>query len=1178
MRPWSLVFAGLLLGLHPAWGQVQRSPQSPSQLPLINRTGTGVKPNVMLMLDDSGSMSFQHMPEGSILLGKYMVSSPLGGLSVVFHPDDVGPQASASLSNFYVVASNRNTNSWAQKLMRSPDGNSIYYNPAIRYQPWVRADGTRYPNASITAASVDPDANKGKVDLTRSLSQRSAYWILLTGSDIPWANVAQDFEPGLYYRLRKGPGGDFLHPQVASNYDLYSVNQAPATPKAPGRTDCAAATCTLAEEQQNFANWFVYYRSRLLLAKAAIGEVLAFADNSLRLGYGRIGALPKTVDGIPGIAAVESGVRDFDATRKADVMRWLYALPPGGGTPLRTAVRGVGNYFMSRSDKGPWSDLPGTGSSAPHQACRRTYEILVTDGYWNDIVGSLSLPPVGNVDGTDGAKITGADGRAYTYSAQAPYRDTQLDTLADYAMLYWKQDLRPDLDNRVPPTADNPAFWQSLTTFAVGLGVRGTLDPKTSLPGLVQGTLNWSFDRIDDLWHAALNTRGQYFSAQDPVDLRLAIDRSLRSMLERELHDAGVATASASLDTANRRFVPRYRSGSWSGDVDAYSLDASGQAGPKAWSASAGVPPWTERNILAWDRGQSPAPRAVPFRWKSLSDSARAAVAADRGEALVNYLRGDRSGETGDGGLRTRSGVLGDFINSPPVFAGTSSEPSNLLLPGEGGSYQGYLNTVKAVRPGVLWVGANDGMLHAFQDGGSASGGGQGTEVFAYVPGVLLPQVAVLADRSYGLATLPHRFFVDGVLREADVFVPAPDATAASWRNYLFGTLGAGGKGVFALDITDPARLDAGAVRWEIGAAQAASLGYQRFAIQGARLPNGKWVAVFGNGSLSADGSARLMVVDIASGKLQTLAVDTAGGNGLGGVALAKDASGQVVALYAGDLKGNLWRFDYAASTDSGFVLGNNGQALFSVPSGQPIVQAPVVSAHSKGGRLVVFGTGQMLTDDDATATSMQAVYALQDKPGETLSRPFTVNQLEQRTLSSLKGGEQAAGQVWIEVAGGAIDWTQRRGWYANLDLAGYAGLRVAYGLQALGSGYVFVSAIAPGQAVGSCDSSDGKGINLLLPAETGLPSDAPVFDTDGNGVFDTHDRAKVLGYGTAADGVDAVVSGASASGATRVSLQSASGKMDALLPSSPLASPPATTPSITLHDYRWRRLVNPPL
>jgi type IV pilus assembly protein PilY1 len=1181
----------------------------PHQSPLINRIGVGASPNLVLTLDDSGSMAFQHMPEERIVLGPWTVDSPVGSLSVRFHPDDRGPQAILLGAELGVVAAVPGSANWRQRLMRSPDTNTLYYNPAIRYRPWLGADGVRWPEAVARAARIDPvDSMAGVVDLTARQTW-SALWCFappvpgLVNNPAACSWTAQVYEPGLYYRLRR-TDGRFLNPRLPGSWEEFDVNRSPTAPKAPDRTDCAGAQCTLDEERRNFANWFVYHRSRMLLAKSAVGEVLATTGNELRVGYGRINRAADSVDGFENIAAVVSGVRDFTANRRQTVLDWLYQLPVGGGTPLRRAVQGVTDYFSTTGGGNPWTDDPGNALSTKAAACRRSYHLLVSDGYWNDSVGDAGLKSVGNVDGTQGLTITGTLGRSWTYTPAAPFKDDTSNTLADYAMDAWGQDLQPNLANQVPPTTLNPSFWQNVTTFTLGLGVRGQLDPARDAPALARGDLPWSGDKIDDLWHAAVNGRGQYFSAQSPADLRQSLQRALRSVVERELREAGVAIASGELVRGNRKYIPRYRTGAWTGDVEAFALDDQGAATARVWSASQRLPSWTDRNVLTWDVGQM-SPSGVRLRWEDLSPSARTRVGS---EALVDYVRGDASREQEGSDWRVRGDRLADFINSPPVFVKEAVDPGHLRLPGLGDAYRTYVQEIKRRRVGVLYVGGNGGLLHGFRDSQTDNDPADGREVLAYVPGALLGALRDLADPAYGSPARPHRYYVDGPLQEADVHVPAPGAVTPGWRNYLFGSAGAGGRVVFALDVTRPEQLDRSSVRWEVDGRTEPDLGVLRFPIQSGMLPNGRWVALFGNGSFSDTGTATLFIVDVATGAVRRLTVganpsitSARPANGLGGVGLVRDAFGRIVAAYAGDLTGRLFRFEFdpASEATGHFRVGNAGQPVFEAGEAQPIVQAPLVVPMGLGRWLVAVGTGQLLSEADARDRSPQAIHVFRDDTAlRGLGTRLTPAHLVPRTLQPDTRSGSASGLV--RVSGSAVDLHRQPGWTLPLvwpaDDPALPSLRVIHPLFMAGSRSLLVSAIAPGQAVGLCDTSDGRGLNLMLPLDTGLAPDHPQLDTNADGRIDPGD-SDAVGYLTDADGIDAVITRApgrgegpqagvpadstspeggatpGASPCLLVSLQGSVGERRACLPLGSLGR----TAGLTVRDRAWRRILVPP-
>jgi len=1165
--------------------------QTPSQKPLLSRDGGGAKPNIMLTMDDSGSMMFQHMPEATIYAGAYVVASPVGTNSVSMDPGD-----NATLSGFFIgtVAAQRGTSNWRQKILRSADTNTVYYNPQIRYQPWALATyplpaatatnpAGRMANAPVAAAYRDPmnPVSGGTVNLT-NVRNLSALWCY-RDSRTDCSNATVSYDPGLYFRLNKDAAGAYRDPANAASYTEYSVNRELSFAKVAARTDCAgpvgATGCSQAEERQNFANWFSYYRTRNLFARGALVEAFADLSDTFRVGWGRINQSSSTsIDGIS-TTVIQSGVRDFTAATKNSLFNWLYALPANGGTPLPNAMRAVGQYYSRADSKGPWADNPGAVNTTADKTCRRAYHIMVTDGYWN-----ASTTSVGNSDNTNGPVITGP-GRTYQYLATRPYKDGNSNMLADYAMEYWKKDLRPDLANNVVPSADNPAFWQHMINFTVGLGVRGTLNPDklaggvpnpaSDLPALTAGTKTWGTDEVDDLWHAALNSRGSFISAKDPAELATAIRDSVGQALQRELREAGVATASAALQEGNRKYVPLYKTGDWNGDIQAYVLDASGQTGAQAWTAETKLPTFASRNIQTWQTDTSPG-SAVPFTWVDMGAGNRAAlgtVGATYGSVLVDFLRGDRSRE-GDGQpFRLRKGVLGDFINSNPVLIRDALNMGYGALPTGGGSYAAFL-TAKAARNPVLFVGGNDGMLHAFKDTLGATAGEDGREIFAYIPRAVYGNLATLSDKTYGSSLLYHQFFVDGPLVEADAFVNAPSAGSASWRNYLLGTLGSGGRAVFALDVTDTGNLGASSVRWELSNSTQPDLGYVSAPVQTGVLPNGEWVAVFGNGSFSDAGRAALFVVNLQSGAAQTLVLDDTGTNGLGGVAVMRNSSGEITGLYAGDLKGKLWKLDYKASAASRFEV-SGGSHFFAATTAagvaQPITQAPLLFDHSLGGKLVVFGTGVLTTEADANSTALQSMYGIRDQTGDALGRPLSRTALVARTLSQLAG---AGGATFYSLAGTAVNWISQRGWVTDLNAV--AGMRVVYPLQRVNTKLALVSAVVPARDVVACDAAIGQGVNLLFPVEQGLNPDYPLFDTNGDGLFSASDTS-VAGYGTSADGIDAVIKATPTCSAgvclTVVAIQNTTGQQRVVV-----QSPDISTGSRVTRDRVWRRILNPPI
>ncbi|MES2951950.1 MAG: PilC/PilY family type IV pilus protein [Pseudomonadota bacterium] len=1300
-------------------------------------------PNVMLTLDDSGSMAFAHMPENVFAGGTFITPNPVNSQTVRWDPND----------NFMIgvnfigqVPGIIGSTNWVLRALRSPDTNTVFYNPDILYQPWLTNDGvtrrglspanaafrnpmnpggggvinltattavpaftpavipvtamvngTRYVIASLGTTSVanwdargtDNTPSPGEEFVNAGGATTGTGTVYSTDpawGNKPWcfavnantgnntlggpthgcavARPAFTHDPGVYFRLGK-TGSVYNNLTVSTNYTAYSINTPGGTyPKVAARTDCLGAVgptgCGQVQERQNYANWFTYYRNRNLLARGGLMEAFGveaapvaagnfvigsrYAITSvgttdfmslgatantvdtvftatqvgnplttgtaraivMRLGIGRINqATNAPVDGV-NTAILEDdpvygggGVRDFNRARKNNLFRWLEDATAGGGTPLVGALQANGVYYSRTDSRGPWTDNPAVNTNvvANNKTCRRSYTFLTTDGYWT------TAGTAGNADNTAGATITSTivlpalvpPYAPYTYTPAPPYSDAWSNTLADTAMRYWKTDLQPATNNAVPPVGNNISFWQNMTTYTIGLGVRGTLNPATDLPALTAGTLSWpqafaggTGANVDDLWHAALNSRGQYFSVKDPQEMATAIRTALASATAEKGSTAGIAAASTTLTGTNRKYKLDFYPGNWNGDVTAYKLNALGAVVSTEWTASTqmALTPFSSRNIVTFDT--SPGTwSGIAFNWTSIPPAGQAAmgpvatmapVTPGSSTAFMDFLKGDHAneGSTGLGIYRSRlntagqSFILGDSINASPALIKSNFDGNyvDTLFGGVATAPTSYANfkVAKAARNAVLFTGGNDGMLHAFQDSQSVPPAAtDGREIFAYVPRAVYGNLEKLADKNYGTtALLPHQYFVDGPLAEADAYVKAPGATGASWRNYLMGTLGAGGRAVFALDVTDTANLNASSVRWELSSADDPDMGYVLSNVRIGVLPNDRWVAVFGNGFGSTGGTlgvsrAVLFVVDledyasnnptVRAGAIHKTVLDTTGNNGLGGVTLIPNMTTQrIERIYVGDQKGKLWKLNYI--TQTGVPVANapwfdaaGGAPFFSatdaVGTAQPITSSPAVFKGTKAptasggmgstGYVVTFGTGKLFSTADATDTSIQSVYSVWDKAAgpsggtESVAHPMNRSNLVARTLTSFAG---ASGLTYFSVTGAAVNYgTSQRGWYIDLN-ATLTGGRVVYPTQVAGPETVFFSAVAPVQGnPAACESASGTGLGLLTRIDTGVDNPSAsgrTFDTNGDGNINASDSS-ASGVTTKADGVDVV-------------------------------------------------------
>ena len=468
-----------------------------SQQSLISKDVAVVEPNLMFTLDDSGSMAFNYLPDTDL---EYHLFA--------FHPDEPNDYAPYKYEG---VLATDDTNILAIRR-RSPKVNTLYYDPDVRYEPWVDKDGVRMGNADPKAViyHVNHPTAKFKdlkLDITgeRSVGERPVCVTPQQGnafvSDLreqkpcTGDGVTRTVVPATYYLPKNPefkPDADWTK-DSASNYTRVSIKDHQYFDRPFTRTDCLISKknpnvreCTQAEEYQNFANWFQYHRTRMHVAIAAVGNAFATAlGPDIRVGYGRINQGEKRIIDGEETIVIERGVRRFvnknaaattlnaGETDRSDFFNWLNTRTAKGGTPLMRATNTVNNYFRRADAMGPWAAEPGRmggklNQRRNHLACRRSYHILMTDGQYtfpkedkdhpDRTRGMLQKDFALESDNVDGEKIK--DDRApekggpvrgsYQYHPQAPYKGVAYGSLADYAMDGWKNDLRPDLNNEVP--------------------------------------------------------------------------------------------------------------------------------------------------------------------------------------------------------------------------------------------------------------------------------------------------------------------------------------------------------------------------------------------------------------------------------------------------------------------------------------------------------------------------------------------------------------------------------------------------------------------------------------------------------------------------------------------------------------------------------------------------------
>ncbi len=953
--------------------------------------------NVMFILDDSGSMDWDYMP-------------------------DSVPSAGSVISRYQLYATNL-----------------IYYNPNISYKPWLKADGSRYTGGmTYGAAYTDNQVLSGSVNLQASTR---TYYVPKTagyaGTDTTQYWRYQIYTDGHVVRSEYGT----TMPRGLSGYGCSSNGTT-------GWHNCTYATPTgrtEADERTNYATWYSYARTRTKVAKGGAFEAFGSLGANIRVGFTTI--WNRSTYDIP--VGTLSGT--FTGTNRSDWYNRLYNATASGSTPLLPALQRVGNYFTQTGASGPW----GPEATGAQLACRQSFAILTTDGYWNDTSGYSAI---GNQDGTAGPTIARPDGSTYTYTPALPYSDSVADTLADVAMYYWKHDLRTDtgMDNIVPTTSADPAFWQHMVTFAVSIGLQGTLDPKTDLPNITNGTKWWpnplpteNATRIDDLWHASVNGHGSFVVAADPVSFAKSLSDALNTIATRLASASNVSANSTSFQTDTRVYQASYVAGVWTGELAAYPASSAGVSATPAWKASTLIPAFGSRKIYTWT-GSGGATFPTATQTTALDVSGRVLSPAT-GAQNANYLRGDASMEKRNGGaLRDRDTALGDIANSSPVY-------------------------VKDID--TIFAGANDGMLHAFN-------GTSGVEQFAYVPGgISLTDLAGLSDPYYA-----HKFFVDG-----PIVVSTQSQTPG--KNYLVGALGRGGRGVFGLDVTTPSGFGNSNVKWQFNTdADIGNVLGQPLIV---KLNNGSTGVIVSNGINSPNGHAVLLVLDLATGAV-IKRIDTGVGsdNGLSEPrGWDNDGNGTVDYLYAGDLKGNLWKFDLTSAAAASWTIANGGVPMFMARDAsnnpQPITAGLALAKDPATGKRWVFvGTGSYLTTTDVTDASTQSMYGLIDDGLAIAGR--AVLQARSIVVTGTSGGKPVRA---FEANGTLTPGMQ--GWYLDLNVPA-SGERVVTRPFIRAGALIFASIKPSTQA---CDAA-GSGFVNALDAFSGTSLANGFFDLNGDGIF----------------------------------------------------------------------------
>ena len=935
--------------------------------------------------------------------------------------------------------------------------------------------------------------------------------------------------PAVYYTWNDANGDGVMDVSEGVRYEIKDPSTCPAAtgtssngtsaiiPGCGGAASAYPSGRTYAAELQNFANWFQYARTPLLTLQGSIGKQLE------TLGSTRVGMiyLEKDISD-----AKSSPVEDMTCNVKSTSAGGVPCTNPGTGNlnnlrnklydlnanltdwrqPIHERMSHVFNYFKQTGTvNGVAAPIQGNVPSAALNAgrCQQNFNIIATPGYLNENGGTAtgfknyftgvtpSSPfPVGDYDSTGSGK--GAQTVPYDDSSNPGTGASYSDTLADWALYIYNQNLRADLaTGQVPltPGSHEDNANPHLTTYVIAPGAVPTLgnaplflDPATADPYTLIPPIDWpqpvfvDQSTVDDLWHATVNGRGSFINN---TDIYGGLSTILNDIMGRSGAAAAVAVSNANVSPGdNFSYSSSYNSGNWSGDLQSTPISLTtglpDLTNPQ-WTPSVGdqldtLVTVSSRLIATYDGS-----KGIPFEWASLTAAQQSLLnspvsppgMAD-GANVLSFLRGNRLKEGTV--YRTRGHVLGDIINAEPLIV---REPVFSYADA------GYLDfktryTNTTPRAKMVYQPANDGLVHAFD-------ALTGAERWAYIPGLLFdsrmtsavptsfPNTSTLANLSLRNG-FKHLYMADGSPVSGDVdFGNTQGATShtPAWRTLMVGGLRKGGRGYYALDVTDPTATDEAAVAskalWEfpansgMTATQKLNVGYSYGKPIIVKTKAAGWVVLvtsgYNNGTddsasntggsgTGGDGQGHLFVLNAKTGAL-IKDINTGAGNagtpsGLAQLAAFVNNSNidkTVTQVYGGDLNGNVWRFDLSdQNSTSNWSVSKLATLVDASGTAQPVTTIPQLTLAGSN-HMIYVGTGKYLGDADVPpvpavaglpSTQVQTMYGLVDDNSGNSIFPLRSNLQQQTILTS-----GATRTVSANATG------SKKGWYLDLTFAG---------------------------------------------------------------------------------------------------------------------------------------------
>lgn len=853
------------------------------------------KPTVVFGMDDSGSMDGEIVLNGTdngFFWGNRTDSSlyPSGALRVgtlsdsnnlafaYLFPNGVGGIGTGT--RMIADTTLRAIPPTAQMAwMRSSDYNPLYYDSNKTYDPWspayISGSSVSYSNASSTAAKSHPALGSSTMDLTTNMNSSASGYVF-------------SFAPGMTIPVGATGGtcssGTVANPIVTAytvtttnKYCTAAVSYYPATFwKKQSCTDdgvtCATAWDgstvkryeiksgntfpsgrTYANEIQNFANWYTYYRKRRLMLAAAMGATLEDITG-LRMG---VVAFNNNAD--PTIYDADNSVAANNARAVAGV---FYTNERGGGTPTHTTYTYIYNRFNNNTN-------------LVQYACQRNAAFILTDGFAND---SFTAPPAYSQS---------------TYGTGTPYQSITSSSLADKGLGFFTAQLRTDLPTgKVPqgPTGTNQDTNTNLhvNTYGLTMGIPGTLwpartdafsSPAPSWPTPVSDKPSM----VDDLWHATVNGRGQMYMGTDVDSTALGIKSALLDIKSQVGAQSAVAVSTINLLAGDgQAYLASYNPAGWTGDLTANSVNTTTGviSSSSNWSANTLLVArsWSGRVVITSDGSNG---GGMGFTSANVGNTVNPDAASYTNAGVIDYLRGNRTGEGTT--YRKRTSLIGSVINAEPVVDTDTS---------------------------TVYLASGEGMLHAFNTT-------DGAEQWAYVPNAALAPIGTTVDRGYAFKTkldatpaigkysATNKLLVGG-LGAAGRSYYALDVTSP--KNLTEAQAAAQVKWTFP----SPSQTAyAGKVEYTVGRpliVKSTANGYVVLVTSGydngSSLSDGKgrmWMLNANTGAVITEFTTTAGAVGAESGLSQLNAY--------------REDDGTVRYVYGGDLLGNVWKFDLTSGT-----------------------------------------------------------------------------------------------------------------------------------------------------------------------------------------------------------------------------------------------------------------------